>query len=211
MIQREGTFWYWLVCVVVRFLLRMWVRLEVHNPENVPSIGGCIIASNHVSYLDPPVVAVGMKKRVVHFMARDTLFSTPFARWFLTSTEVVPMDRTKGDVGAIRKGISLLKAGNVLGLFPEGTRSPNGEMQKAKGGIGLLIAKAKVQVVPAYVDGSFQVFPKGAKRIKRGKIHIFYGKPIEPAEFAAFGTNRDSYQRIGELVMSRIAALKPSR
>ena len=208
--QREVTCWYRLVCVVVRLYLKIWERFEIHNPENVPAIGGCIIASNHVSYLDPPVVAIGIKHRIVHFMARDTLFSTPFARWFLNSVQVLPMDRTRGDVGALRKGISLLKSGKVLGLFPEGTRSPNGEMQNAKGGIGFLIAKAKVQVVPTYVDGTFQAFPKGAKRMKRGKVRVFYGKPITPAEFAAFGTNRDSYERIGELVMSRIATLKPS-
>jgi len=208
--QREATFWYWLVCAVVRLFLRIWERFEIHDPENVPAVGGCIIASNHVSYLDPPVVAVGIKHRVVHFMARDTLLSTPFARWFLTGVQVLPMDRTRGDVGALRKGISLLKSGKVLGLFPEGTRSPNGEMQSAKGGIGFLIAKAEIQVVPAYVDGSFQAFPKGAKRIKRGRVRVFYGKPIEPSEFVALGTSRDSYERIGKLVMSRIAALKPS-
>jgi 1-acyl-sn-glycerol-3-phosphate acyltransferase len=208
--QREWTFFYWFVCSGVRLLLRIWDRFEIHNPENVPAVGGCIIASNHVSYLDPPAVAVGIKHRVVHFMARDTLFSSPFARWFLTGVQVMPMDRTKGDVGALRKGINMLKSGMVLGLFPEGTRSPNGEMQKPKGGIGFLIAKADVRVVPAYVDGSFQAFPKGAKRIKRGRVRVFYGKPIEPSEFAALGTDRDSYERIGELVMSRIAALKPS-
>jgi 1-acyl-sn-glycerol-3-phosphate acyltransferase len=208
--QREATFWYWLVCVVVRLFLRIGHRLEIHNPENVPTVGGCIIASNHVSYLDPPVIAVGIKHRVVHFMARDTLFSTPFVGWFLTSVQALSMDRTRGDVGALRKGIHLLKSGKVLGLFPEGTRSPNGEMQSAKGGIGFLIAKAAVPIVPAHVDGSFQAFSKSAKRIKRGKSRVFYGKPIEPAEFASFGADRDSYKRIGELVMRRIAALKPS-
>jgi 1-acyl-sn-glycerol-3-phosphate acyltransferase len=208
--QSEWTFFYWFVCSAVRLMLRIWDRFEIHDPENVPSVGGCIIASNHVSYLDPPAVAVGIKHRVVHFMARDTLFSSPLARWFLTGVQVMPMDRTRGDVGALRKGIATLKSGKVLGLFPEGTRSPNGEMQGAKGGIGFLISKANVQVVPAYVDGSFQAFPKGAKRIKRGKVRVFYGKPIEPSEFAALGTDRDSYERIGELVMSRIAALKPS-
>jgi len=210
MSQREAPFFYWLVCIVIRFLLRVWNRFEVHNPENVPAVGGCIIASNHVSYLDPPAVAVGIKHRVVHFMARDTLFSTPLARWFLTGIQVMPMDRTRGDVGALRKGINLLKSGKVLGLFPEGTRSPNGEIQSAKGGIGFLISKASVRVVPVYVDGSFQSFPKGAKRIKRGRVRVFYGKPIEPSEFAALGTDRDSFERIGELVMNRIAALKPS-
>jgi 1-acyl-sn-glycerol-3-phosphate acyltransferase len=208
--HREAPFFYWLVCIVIRLLLRIWDRFEIHNPENVPAVGGCIIASNHVSYLDPPAVAVGIKHRVVHFMARDTLFSTPLARWLLTGVQVLPMDRTRGDVGALRKGINLLKSGKVLGLFPEGTRSPNGEMQSAKGGIGFLISKASVRVVPAYVDGSFQAFPKGAKRIKRGRVRVFYGKPIEPSEFAALGTDRDSYERIGELVMRRIAALKPS-
>ena len=208
--QREETFFYWLVCTVVRIFLRIWDRFESHTPENVPAVGGCIIASNHVSYLDPPAVAVGIKHRVVHFMARDTLFSTPLARWFFNGVQVMPMDRTKGDVGALRKGLNLLKSGKVLGLFPEGTRSPSGELQEAKGGIGFLISKAEVRVVPAYVDGSFQAFPKGAKRIGRGRVRVFYGKPIEPAEFAALGTDRDSYRRIGELVMSRIAALKPS-
>ena len=208
--RSEATFFYWLVCFVVRSFLRFWVRFESHNPENVPAAAGCIIASNHVSYLDPPVVAVGIKHRVVHFMARDTLFSGPIARWLLTHVEVLPMDRTRGDVGALRKGIGLLKSGKVLGLFPEGTRSPNGDIQEAKGGIGFLISKAEVRVVPAYVDGSFQAFPKGAKRIRRGKVRVFYGKPIEPSEFAALGTDRDSYVRIGELVMSRIAALKPA-
>ena len=208
--ESEWTFFYWFVCSAVRLLLRIWDRFEIHNPENVPAVGGCIIASNHVSFLDPPAVAVGIKHRVVHFMARDTLFSTPFARWFLTGVQVMPMDRTRGDVGALRKGISMLKSGKVLGLFPEGTRSPNGEIQSAKGGIGFLISKADVRVVPAYVDGSFEAFPKGAKRIKRGRVRVYYGKPIEPSEFAALGTDRDSYARIGELVMSRIAALKPS-
>jgi 1-acyl-sn-glycerol-3-phosphate acyltransferase len=208
--EREWTFFYWFVCSVVRMLLRIWDRYEIHHPENVPAEGGCIIASNHVSYLDPPAVAVGIKHRVVHFMARDTLFSSPLARWFLTGVQVMPMDRTRGDVGALRKGINMLKSGKVLGLFPEGTRSPNGEMQGAKGGIGFLISKSSVPVVPAYVDGSFQAFPKGAKRIGRGRVRVYYGKPIEPSEFAALGTDRDSFDRIGELVMSRIAALKPS-
>ena len=69
--QSEWTFFYWFVCSTVRLLLRIWDRFEIHNPENVPAVGGCIIASNHVSYLDPPAVAVGIKHRVVHFMARD--------------------------------------------------------------------------------------------------------------------------------------------
>ena len=120
------------------------------------------------------------------------------------------MDRTKGDVGALRKGIGLLKEGKVLGLFPEGTRSPTGEIQPAKGGIGFLIMKAGVPVVPAYVDGSFKAFPKGANRIHRAQVSIYYGTPISTSEFAALGTDRDSYGRIGELVMNRIAALKPS-
>ena len=207
--QREVLWWYGLVCAVVRLFFRIWERFETHNPEQVPAVGGCIIASNHASYLDPPVIAIGVKHRAVHFMARDTLFSTPIARWFFISVQVLPMDRTKGDIGALRKGIGLLKSGKVLGLFPEGTRSPTGALQSAKGGVGFLIAKAEVPVVPAYVDGSFQAFPKGATRIKRGKVRVFYGKPIPPSEFAALGTARHSYERIGELVMSRIAALKP--
>lgn len=209
MSRRRRYRFYWVASGAVLIWLRIWERFESYGGEHVPSAGGCVIASNHVSFLDPPAVGCGMRHRVVRFLARDTLFKPGIPRWFLLNIGCVPIDRTRGDVAALRTAINLLRDGHVVALFPEGTRSPDGELKEAKGGVGFLIAKAAVPVVPAYVDGSFAVYPKGAKRIKRGKVRIFYGKPIDPSEFAPLGHGRDAYEKIGQLVMSRIAALKP--
>ncbi len=200
---------YRIITCIVRIGLRVWVHFKSQGGMNVPSCGGCIIASNHVSYLDPPAVACGIRHRMVRFMARDTLFRTRVSNWFFNAVQCVPIDRTKGDVAALRKGIGVLKEGGVLSLFPEGTRSVTGELQQAKGGIGFLIAKAAVPVIPAYVHGSFEAYPKGAKRVKRGHVTVFYGPPIDPSEFLALAQERE-YDRIGQLVMARIGALKPA-
>ncbi len=193
------------------FWLKVWERFEVFGQENVPATGGCLLACNHVSYLDPPILGCGAMHRYVHFMARDTLFKSALSRWWLTTIQCVPIDRTRGDISALKKGIQLLKSGQVLGLFPEGTRSINGELQPPKSGIGFLIAKAGVPVVPTYVDGSFRAFPKGAKWVKPGKIRIYYGKPIQPEEIARFGDEREAYEQIAKLVMTRISELRSKR
>ncbi|OQA26969.1 MAG: 1-acyl-sn-glycerol-3-phosphate acyltransferase [Verrucomicrobia bacterium ADurb.Bin345] len=211
--SREGplrkNWFYYTAQGTVGMFLRLWERFESHGAHHVPATGGCIIAANHVSFLDPPAVACSQNHRVVRFLARDTLLSTRLGRWFMTGVQCVPIDRTRGDVGAMRKALQVLKDGQVLGLFPEGTRSPDGQLKEAKGGIGFLISKAHVPVVPAYVDGSFAAFPKGAQRVRRGKVRVFIGKPIMPDEIDALGEGREGYEKVGQLVMSRIAALKP--
>ena len=201
---------YRLTRVLSRLLLTIWNRFESHGSEHVPPAGGCVIASNHASFLDPPVLGVGIRVRVVRFLGRDTLYRSRFMRWYLPAIGVVPLDRSRGDIGALRKAIQLLKGGEVLGLFPEGTRTTDGRLQPPKGGIGFLIAKAGVPVVPAYVDGTFQAFPRHARGIKPARIRVFYGPPIQPAEVAALAGADDGYLKIGRLVMDRITALKPS-
>lgn len=210
--QEERRFLKYWVYYLARFFLwmflKVWERFECYGSENIPDEGGCIIASNHVSFLDPPAIGIAVGNRIVHFLARDTLFRGRIRNWFFTSVHCVPIDRTRGDVGALRRSLQVLKEGKLLALFPEGTRSPTGELQPAKGGIGFLIAKAAVPVVPAYVDGSFQAFPKGARFIRPGKIRVFFGTPIQPREIGMLGTGRESYEEIGRLVMARIAQLR---
>jgi len=201
---------YRLTRVFSRLFFSVWNRFESHGSEHLPPTGGCVIASNHASFLDPPVIGVGLPARMVRFLGRDTLYRSRFMRWYLPAIGVVPLDRSRGDIGALRKAIQLLKGGEVLGLFPEGTRTTDGQLQPPKGGIGFLIAKAGVPVVPAYVDGTFQAFPRDTRRIKPAQIRVFYGPPIQPAEVAALAEQDDGYLKIGQLVMDRIAALKPS-
>ena len=189
--------------------LLLWNRFTARGAENVPPLGGCIICANHASFLDPPMVGAGVRHRQVRFMARDTLFEGPLMSRLMPRLGVIPLDRTRGDVSALRKAIQTLKSGAVVGLFPEGTRSPDGQLQEPKGGIGFLIAKAGVPVVPAYISGTYRAYPKGAHFIRPGKVFITYGPPIPPAEFAALAEQDDGYTKIAQLVMTRIAALKP--
>lgn len=187
--------------------LRLWNRLSVEGLEKVPASGGCVIATNHTSFLDPPIIAAATTSRMVRFMARDSLFKG-FLGWWLPRSGVIPISRDRGDVGALRRSIEELRQGRCVGLFPEGTRSTDGELQPAKGGIGFLLAKASVPVVPAYIHGAFAAYPRGQRRIRPVHIHIVYGSPIPAEEIAALGKDRTAYEKAGELVMGRIAALR---
>lgn len=208
--MREGLFkqpLYWLSRGFVYFCLLLKYRLRVSGREHVPARGGAVIAANHCSYLDPPVMGGANSRRIVHFLARDTLFSNPVARWFFPRVGVIALDRTKGDLGALKKAIATLKEGKVIGLFPEGTRSPDGQMREAKGGIGFLIAKGNVPVVPLYISGTFAAFPKGADKLRPGRLVARFGPPISPDEIRAAMPAKNDYEAVGALVMSRIRAL----
>ena len=208
--MREGLFTqplYWLSRGFVYFCLRLKYRMRVSGREHVPPRGGAILAANHCSYLDPPVMAGCSNRRIVHFMARDTLFSNPVARWFFPRVGVMPIDRTRGDLGALRKAIALLKEGRVVGLFPEGTRSPDGRMREAKGGIGFLIAKGDVPVVPLHISGTHEAFPKGADKLRPSRIVARFGPPISPEEIRAAMPAKNDYEAVGALIMRRIAEL----
>ncbi|MGD9782471.1 MAG: lysophospholipid acyltransferase family protein [Kiritimatiellia bacterium] len=208
--MREGLFrqpLYWLARGFVYFCLLLKYRMRVTGRENVPAKGGAVIAANHCSYLDPPVVGGCSNRRIVHFMARDTLLSNPVAKWFFPRVGVIPLDRTKGDLGALKKAIATLKEGKVVGLFPEGTRSPDGTMREPKGGIGFLIAKGDVPVVPLYISGTYEAFPKGAKKMKPSRIVAKLGKAITPEEIRAAMPTKGDYEAVGALVMRRIRDL----
>ena len=210
--MRTEDFWhnsfYWITCMVVRWWLRLKYRLTVSGLENIPASGGVIVAANHCSYLDPPVLACVIPHRIVHFMARDTLCATPLSRFFFTHVQVIPIDRERGDLSALRKAISTLKAGSAIAIFPEGTRSPDGELKEAKGGIGFLIGKGSVPVVPMYIRGTFQAYPKGAKKFLPSRIQATIRKPISPDEILSAMPEKGDYQAVGDLVMDRIRQLR---
>ena len=192
----------------VKLILRLLYHFKIEGTENVPAGQGCLLVANHVSFIDPPVVACSLTHRRVCFMARDTLSKSRLGKWYFDGIGAVALDRTKGDVGALRKAISLLKEGRTLGFFPEGTRSPDGELKPAKAGVGFLVFKGHVPVVPAYIDGTFKALPKSATWPKLSRISIRYGKPIMPEDLKSMGTGKEAYEKIGQLVMSKIAELK---
>lgn len=202
--------WYRIACKFLGMGLHVFNQIRAYGVQNVPKSGGVIIASNHASYLDPPAVgACSRRMRMTHFMARDTLFRNPLMGSFLRHVGVIPLDRERGgDLKAMKTAIQLLKDGACVALFPEGTRSPDGNLQPAKPGVGFLVAKGEAPVVPVYVHGSYEAWSKHSDGFKRKPIHVIYGKLITQEEIQSLGKGKAAYPLIGELIMERIAELK---
>ena len=202
---------YYLSRNLLHIFLRSKMPITITGREHIPKDGGLLLASNHASYLDPPFVSIAARNRFVRYMARDTLFSSTLSNWFFHKTGVMPLDRNKGDIAALKTSIQMLKEGDCVGIFPEGTRTEDGKLQEAKGGIGFLISKGGVPVVPMFIDGTYEAYPKGAKKIGSANITINIGKAISLEELdIRLENGKPDYQKIGQLVMQRIADLKPS-
>jgi 1-acyl-sn-glycerol-3-phosphate acyltransferase len=191
-----------------KLYLRIWNRMSVRGVKNIPDEGGVLLASNHASFLDPPAVGGSYRARPVHFMARDSLWTSKFGQWWMTNVGCIPVSRGTGDIKALKLSIKTLKEGKAISMFPEGTRTEDGELQEAKGGIGFIIEKSGCVVVPTYIDGSYKAHPKGTKFVKPCKVTITYGKPITQEDFQALGTGRAAYDKHAALIMERIAGLK---
>ena len=209
--HKDSTWFYYFCNLVVRLIMTLYHRMSVRGLKYVPRTGGAFIVSNHASFLDPMVMGSSILRRPVSFMARESLFKNPFLGWLFMSLKARPLDRQRGDVCALKLALSLINQGEMVGLFPEGTRTRDGELKEPKPGIGFLVAKAKVPVVPAYIDGTFTAWPRGARWPKPCKIRITYGPPIDPARFAALGKGKEAYRAAGELVMDEIRQLKNAR
>ena len=194
---------------LLTLLFRIFHRWEVHGAEHIPATGGCLLAANHASFLDPPAVGCASRQRLVRFMARDTLFKKGFGEWLMKGLHAIPISRDRGDVGALKRSIQFLRKGDCVAIFPEGTRTRDGSLGTAKAGIGFLIMSAGVPVVPVYIDGTFSAYPRGARWPRPHKIRVFIGPPILPDDLKPCGEGRDSYGCVAHLVMDRIKALQP--
>jgi 1-acyl-sn-glycerol-3-phosphate acyltransferase len=187
-------------------LAHILFRLRVIGRENFNVEGPVIIAANHQSYLDPPLIGVAFPGEL-HYLARNTLFKNRLANWILTEVNAIPVDRDRGDVGAFRAVLKLLKDGHRTVIFPEGTRTLTGQIQKARPGIGMIIAKTLVPVIPARIFGSFEAWPKNGK-FKPHPITVIVGKPIRFTSEDVASDEREIYQNISERILGEIAKLE---
>ncbi|MBF0216756.1 MAG: 1-acyl-sn-glycerol-3-phosphate acyltransferase [Candidatus Omnitrophica bacterium] len=185
-------------------LFRLGLGLRVSGVENIPSEGAFILAANHASYLDP-LVLIAVSPRRLHFIARETLFSATLLGWVVRHIETISLKRGGRDKGAVKAALKLLHKGGALGLFPEGTRSKTRELKRARPGIGMFAAKAKVPVVPVYIEGTFDAMPRGVRTVKLRPIRVIIGKPLSSS---LPNTGKDAYEGISEKVMRSIAELR---
>jgi 1-acyl-sn-glycerol-3-phosphate acyltransferase len=200
-------FWYTLSKITARFFF----GLRILHRERMIEAGPVILASNHQSYFDPPLVGV-CSRRDVYYLARKTLLDVPLLGKLLPHINVIPVDRDGNDMSALKTIIRLVRGGNGVVLFPEGTRSPDGHLQRGKQGIGLIIAKTSAPVQPIRIFGSREAFPKGSGKITAVPITVVVGEPIrfsaeelDPATCG--GDERALYQKLSDRVMEAIASL----
>ena len=184
-----------------------WFRGEVVGTENLPRTGPFLIAANHASHLDPPLVGCQIARQM-RFFARKTLWSNAVTSWWLNRTECIPVDRDSGDVGAIKRVLQALREDRAVVLFPEGTRSPDGQLQKPKAGVGLMACKTGAPVVPCRVYGSYEAFGKGASIPRFGPpVTVVFGAPIPATEYDDPAAGKERYQVASQRIFTRIAAL----
>lgn len=179
---------------VIRLAVRILFRLRETGRENIPRFGAVILASNHISDWDPPILGMA-SSRVPYYMAKSELFRNPLAAFFLRKLGAFPVNRTGVDTAAIRTSISILSQGGILAMFPEGTRNRRGLLGKAKQGIALIARRSGAPIVPAYISGTMSPL--------RG-LRVAFGPPIAPGEIGAVHAS-GGYGALSDLLMERIA------
>lgn len=179
---------------IVGTLLFPFYRIKVIGKENFPKEGGVLLCANHIHAVDPPVVGITCPRPVL-FMAKEELFSMPILKNLLPSLNAYPVKRGMSDRKAFRNTLEALKSGNVVGMFPEGTRSTTGELQEGLAGAGFFALKGDAVVMPCAIIGAYKPF----RRLK-----VVYGKPID---LTIYREERASAEDVTAVIMEEIRKL----
>jgi len=197
---------YWFCYNSAALIAKTLFRYRAFGQDNIIENGAAIMAANHQSYLDPPLVGVTCRNEL-YFLARKTLFDKKLLGWLISRVNALPVDLSRGDLTAVRTVINLVKGGHRTVIFPEGTRSLNRKIQAARPGIGMIIAKTLAPVVPMRIFGSFEAWPKGGK-ITPHPVTVVVGKPIYFTREDFEGKSREAYQKASERVLEAISAIQ---
>ena len=201
---------YWLLWVLFNGVARVFFRLRVGGAEYFPKSGAIIVAANHASYLDIPLLGCAIRRRVF-FLGRENLFPNPWLSWVLQRLGWIPLKTHKLDRQAFGRALGYLSEGIPVVIFPEGSRTEDGQLLRGRPGIGYLVAESQCQVIPAYISGTFSVLPVKAKWPKLFPVSVSFG------EVMSFPRDENQkpkayYEMVSESVMdhvSRIGGVPP--
>lgn len=199
-----------------RALFGVVFRARFYSTEQVPPSGPVILAANHASFLDPPLIGAGLRRQV-HFLARNTLFDHLVLGAVLRSWEVVPVDRDGAGAAGLKAILDRLLAGGAILLFPEGTRTQDGQLQPARAGIGLIVIKSDCPVVPVRVFGTYEAYGRQRRVPRPLRLAVKYGAPLDfaarraEAQSCARQRLKAIYQEVADEIMAQIATLQPCR
>jgi len=196
---------YTLVRALALLALKVLCRLQVAGREHVPAQGAIILAANHVSNVDPVVVGCAVRRKL-HYMAKEELFRHPVFAWFLRRIQVFPISRGQADPSAFKRSLALLRSGEALLVFPEGTRGDGRHLQPGRPGAGMLALRSRCPVAPIYLEGTAAVMPRGARVPRPAAVRVWIGTPLvfqQPA-----GEGREPYEAVSQEIMDGIARLQ---
>lgn len=197
-----------------RLLCGLYFRRREAGFENIPESGPFILASNHCSFMDPPLVGSSCS-RAISYLARESLFSNPLFGRILRSVGSVPVDRDGASGKGLKTILERLLGGDGIILFPEGTRSPDGRLQKGRAGVGLVVIKSGAPVVPVRVFGTFEAFGRHHALPRPRRVGVRFGPVIDFSTLVAEAASaprprvKEIYQEVADTILEHVARLDP--
>jgi 1-acyl-sn-glycerol-3-phosphate acyltransferase len=182
--------------ILFSIIFSLLFKWEITGAENIPDKGPLIICSNHISWWDPPLVGCSIKRRI-YFMAKEELFKNPLLGYVLKAVGAFPIKRGEADRKAIKKSLEILEQAKVLGIFPEGTRSKTGELQKPEPGVALIALKSNAQILPVAIKGPYKLFKP---------VKVIVGKPYR-LSYSGGKLTTEVLQQNSEQIMEKIKLL----
>ena len=200
---------HWIVGPYILTVFRPWVT----GMEHIPAKGPVIIAGNHLSFIDSVLMPLVVRRRV-YFLAKSEYFTGrglkgALVRWFFLASGQLPIDRSGGKASeaSLEAGLKVLARGDVLGIYPEGTRSPDGKLYRGRTGIARLVIEGQVPVVPCVMIGSEQIMPTGTIMPKVGRVGIVFGEPLDFSRYYGLDTDRFVLRSVTDEIMYELARL----
>jgi 1-acyl-sn-glycerol-3-phosphate acyltransferase len=198
----------WIAIFLVRYFVRIFYHHKVFGVEHLQK-GGGIIAANHSSYLDPPILGISCPDEV-HFLARESLFRFPPFGWLIRQLHTHPVAKGKENVTTFKKACEMIESDKKIAIFPEGTRSHNGEIKKGQAGVGMLVLRTKCKVIPTYIHGTYSIWNSNQKFPKlKGKTACVFGTPLDFTDLLSKDISKKEIQQmIVDAIMNSILSLQ---
>jgi 1-acyl-sn-glycerol-3-phosphate acyltransferase len=202
-------FWWLMKYVVLGPILRLLYRPTIKGLENVPESGGAILAPNHESFLDDFLLPMVIRKRKVVMLAKADYFDKWWSAWFFKAAGCVPVRREGGSasLAALQAGIDALKEGKLVGIFPEGTRSPDGRLYRGKTGVARMALEARVPVIPVGLVGTYEAWPYDKKLPSSGRVELRFGTPLSFERHYATPADRFILRSVTDEIMYEVMLL----
>ncbi len=196
---------YGLLWLAVRSLARLYFGLRIEGAERVPLSGGVLLAANHASYLDIPLLGCGVRRRL-WYMGRRDLFPIPGFKWLFRGLGWIPIRPDRLDRQGFGSAVDLIRNGKAVVIFPEGGRTVTGRLRNGKPGLGIIVAQTKRPVVPVHISGTFDAMPPGRSWPRPSRVTLRFGEAMEFTD-ASGRSEKEFYHEVSRRVMARIAEL----